>query len=121
MSSTTGTTANRDVRTHYRACHLCEAICGLQISVQQGKIVSIKGDKDDPLSHGHICPKAIALQDIQEDPDRLRKPTLRTAKGWQDIEWDDAYELIATKLLAIHEANGNAGVVWRCFPKVHES
>ena len=59
---------------HYRACHLCEAICGLVIETEGQEILSIKGDKKDPLSRGHICPKAIALKDLHEDPDRLRQP-----------------------------------------------
>ena len=63
--------------THYRACHLCEAICGLVIQTEGEEIVSIKGDPNDPLSRGHICPKAIALKDIHEDPDRLRRPVKR--------------------------------------------
>ena len=60
--------------THHRACHLCEAICGLVIETEGNEILSIKGDPEDPLSRGHICPKAIALRDIHEDPDRLRRP-----------------------------------------------
>ncbi len=44
--------------THYRACNLCEAVCGLEIQVENGEIASIRGDKDDPFSRGHICPKA---------------------------------------------------------------
>ena len=47
--------------THYRACHLCEAICGLEITVEDGAVTAIRGDKADVLSHGHICPKAVAL------------------------------------------------------------
>ena len=59
---------------YHRACHLCEAICGLQITVEAGSITRIKGDPKDPLSRGHICPKAIALKDLHEDKDRLRFP-----------------------------------------------
>ncbi len=46
---------------HYRACNLCEAICGIEITVQAGQRLDIRGDKDDPLSQGYICPKAVAL------------------------------------------------------------
>ena len=53
-----------DNGTHYRNCHLCEAMCGVAIEVRDGHVTSIKGDEDDPLSHGHICPKAVALQDL---------------------------------------------------------
>lgn len=89
--------------THYRACHLCEAICGLKIDVDAGRIVSIRGDENDPLSRGHICPKAVALQDLHEDPDRLRGPVRRvtdTAGGvsWQDIDWEEALQETAERL-----------------------
>jgi anaerobic selenocysteine-containing dehydrogenase len=63
--------------THYRACHLGEAICGLSIRVEDGIVTSIQGDPEDPFSRGYICPKATALADIQDDPDRLRRPLLR--------------------------------------------
>ncbi|MBA4290149.1 MAG: hypothetical protein C0439_14365, partial [Pseudomonas sp.] len=64
---------------HHRACHLCEAICGLSIETETQpdgtvQIRSIKGDPHDTFSRGHICPKAVALQDIQNDPDRIRQP-----------------------------------------------
>ncbi len=57
---------------HYRACNLCEAICGIEIEHENGEILSIKGDKNDPFSRGHICPKALALKDIYEDANRLK-------------------------------------------------
>ena len=63
--------AAQNKRMHYRACNLCEATCGIQIEVQGSKILSIRGDKDDPFSRGYICPKAVALQDIHNDPNRL--------------------------------------------------
>jgi hypothetical protein len=69
-----------DARVTYRACHLCEALCGLEIRTEGERIVSIKGDKDDPFSRGHICPKAVALQDIHTDPDRLRHPVQRVGQ-----------------------------------------
>ena len=67
--------------THYRACNLCEATCGVAIEVCGEEIRSIRGDKDDPFSQGHVCPKAIALQDVQTDPDRLRHPVRRMPEG----------------------------------------
>ena len=61
-------------QTHYRSCNLCEAMCGLEIKLENNEIQSIKGDEKDPFSKGFICPKATALQDIYNDPDRLKKP-----------------------------------------------
>lgn len=106
--------------THYRACNLCEAICGLEITVTDGVISSIKGDKQDPLSRGHICPKAVALKDIQEDPDRLRGPVRKTANGWVPISWDEAFSLVANRLSSIIKASGDDSVgVYFGNPNVH--
>ncbi|NCF19816.1 MAG: molybdopterin-dependent oxidoreductase [Haliea sp.] len=92
---------------HYRACHLCEAICGVVIETEGDEIVSIRGDKDDPLSRGHICPKAVALKDLHEDPDRLRAPVKKTADGqWQEISWEEALDTTARRLVEIHNAHG---------------
>ncbi|HEY8051590.1 MAG TPA: molybdopterin-dependent oxidoreductase [Steroidobacteraceae bacterium] len=114
------TQAQAAERTHYRACNLCEAICGLQIRVRGAQILSIRGDPADPLSRGHICPKAVALKDIHQDPDRLRRPLRRTATGWEEIGWDAALDLAAERLVAISAAHG-AGSVATYFgnPNVH--
>jgi anaerobic selenocysteine-containing dehydrogenase len=98
------------MRTVYRACNLCEAICGLEIKVDGEKIVSIRGDEQDPFSRGHICPKGVALQDIHEDPNRLRRPMKKVGGEWIEIEWDEAFELAAEKLAAIQLQHGNDAV-----------
>lgn len=106
--------------THYRTCNLCEAMCGVAIEVREGQIASIKGDDNDPLSQGHICPKAVALKDLHEDPDRLRKPIRRTADGWQEMEWDDAFDLVASRLHRIRKEQGrNAIGIYLGNPVVH--
>lgn len=110
---------------HHRACHLCEAICGLTIetTTQEGagaRITSIKGDALDSFSRGHICPKAVALQDIQNDPDRLRQPMLRVGSEWQPIEWQAAFDLVAERLFALQQRYGqNAVAVYQGNPSVH--
>lgn len=93
-------------RIHHRACNLCEAICGLEIRVAGEQILSIRPDDADPLSQGHICPKAVALQDLYNDPDRLRRPIRRTADGWVEMEWDAAFDLVADRLCSIVEQHG---------------
>ncbi|MGF2688064.1 molybdopterin-dependent oxidoreductase [Marinobacter sp. DUT-3] len=106
--------------THYRTCHLCEAMCGVAIEVKDGHIASIKGDEDDPLSHGHICPKAVALQDLHEDPDRLKKPIRRTATGWQEMDWDEAFDLVADRLHRVRKEQGRNSIgVYLGNPNVH--
>ena len=107
-------------KTHFQACNLCEAICGLEIKTRGNEIVSIKGDKQDPLSQGHICPKAIALQDIYKDPDRLRQPVKRTADGWQSISWDEAFDEVVGSLKNIQKEYGNNAVaIYQGNPSVH--
>ena len=54
-------------------------------------MLSIKGDKDDPLSRGFICPKGTAMQDIYTDPDRLRYPVKREGDQWVQLSWDEAF------------------------------
>ena len=92
--------------TVYRACHLCEAICGLEIRTQGDEIVSIKGDKDDPFSRGHICPKAVALKEVHEDPDRLRGPVRRNGREWEPIAWDEAFRLVAEGFARVQQRHG---------------
>ena len=78
--------------THFRTCNLCEAMCGLEIKVEEGIVTKIEGDKNDPFSRGHICPKAVAQKDIYEDPNRLKFPVKRTENGWQQMSWEAAFD-----------------------------
>lgn len=108
------------IETRYGACNLCEAICGLEFKVQDGKILSIRGDELDPFSRGHVCPKAVALKDIHEDPDRLRRPVRRVNGSWQEIGWDEAFDLVADRLAEIRTRYGsNAIGVYQGNPSVH--
>ncbi len=86
---------------HARTCHICEANCGILVELDGRKILSIKGNPDHVLSRGHICPKATAIADLQDDPDRLRTPVKRTATGWEAIDWDTAYAEIAARVVAL--------------------
>ena len=109
-------------KTSHRACNLCEAICGLEIEHDGEKVISIRGDKQDPLSRGHICPKAIALQDIYDDPNRLRTPMRRNGTEFEPISWEEAFALVETKLTSIRQAHGNDAVaVYLGNPTVHNS
>ena len=111
---------NSSNRTHHIACNLCEAICGLEIKLEDGQIRSIKGDKLDPVSKGHICPKAVALQDIYNDPDRLRTPIKKTDTGWQEIPWKQAFDEVTAKLQSIQRQHGNNAVgIYLGNPTVH--
>ncbi len=106
--------------THYRTCNLCEAMCGLEIKTENGTITTIAGDKNDAFSRGHICPKAVAMKDIYEDPNRLKTPVKRTADGWKPISWEAAYSEIVDKLKDIQAKHGNNAVgVYQGNPSIH--
>lgn len=106
--------------THYRTCNLCEAMCGIVIETENNQIVSIKGDQDDPFSKGHICPKATALQDIYEDPNRLKYPVRRTADGWEQITWDEAFDAVVAGIKAVQAQHGRDAVgIYQGNPNVH--
>ncbi len=108
--------------THYRACNLCEAICGLRITVDDGRITDLRGDPDDPLSHGAICPKATALIDLHTDPRRLRTPVVRSADGFAPIGWDDAFDLVTQRLREVESRfGGDAVATYLGNPNVHNS
>lgn len=96
-----------NLKKHYRTCNLCEAMCGIEITYEGTKVHSIKGDENDPLSEGHICPKAVALQDIYHDPDRLKTPIRKAATGWEPISWEDAFLEIEKNIKSIREKYGN--------------
>lgn len=87
-------------------CPLCEAICGINVDIEDNKITRIRGNPDDPFSRGYICPKGVALEDLQHDPDRLRKPLRRTPNGWTEISWDDALAEAGDKIGEIQERYG---------------
>ncbi|HEY0392897.1 MAG TPA: molybdopterin oxidoreductase family protein [Candidatus Elarobacter sp.] len=107
---------------HFRACNLCEAICGLEITVENGAIADLRGDALDPLSHGHICPKGNALIDLYADPDRLKTPVRRDGERWSPIGWDEAFDLVAERLKAVVAEHGDDAVgIYLGNPNVHNS
>ena len=107
-------------RTHLRTCHLCEAMCGLRIDLDGDRILRIAGDPDDLMSRGHICPKGVALQDLHDDPDRLRQPVIRQGERWRTAGWTEALDYAAAGLRKVRQDSGNAAVaVYQGNPTVH--
>lgn len=105
---------------HHRTCNICEAMCGVKIEHDGRRVLSIRGDEDDVLSRGHICPKAVALQDLHEDPDRLRRPQRRRGDGWEDVSWDEALDSIAERVVDIQRRHGpNSVALYFGNPTVH--
>ena len=106
-------------RTAYRTCPLCEATCGLELTLDQDQIVSIRGDADDVFSRGFICPKGAALTQLHEDPDRVRTPLIRRGSEFHPASWDEAFSLIDERLSPILAADRNAVAVYLGNPNAH--
>lgn len=100
--------------TRLAACNLCEAICGLQLTITDGAVTGVRGNPEDPLSRGHICPKGVAIADVYTDPDRLTRPVRRVGEGeaatWEEMEWDEALDLVADRLAAVAREHGRDAV-----------
>ena len=107
-------------RTVFRTCPLCEATCGLEIAMDGRQVVRIRGDRDDVFSHGFICPKGSTLKQLQEDPDRLRRPQIRRGSEWKEVSWDDAFAEVQQGLEGVWERHGREAVaIYLGNPNVH--
>ncbi len=107
-------------RTAFRTCPLCEATCGLELTLEGERVTAIRGDRDDILSHGFICPKGYALKELHDDPDRVRTPLLRRSDGSFDaVSWDEAFAFIHSRLTPILDEDRNAVAVYLGNPNAH--
>lgn len=96
--------------THYRICPLCEACCGLEIKVHDGAVTQIRGAAQDPFSRAYLCPKAVALKDLHDDPDRLRTPLIKRDGKHVPASWDEAFAEIARRLPALQAQHGRHAI-----------
>ncbi|HEM46292.1 MAG TPA: molybdopterin dinucleotide-binding protein, partial [Alphaproteobacteria bacterium] len=78
--------------THTKTCPLCEAMCGLRVTVEGGRVTKIRANEDDVWSRGYICPKGTTLGELHHDPDRLRAPLVRRGADLVEVSWEEAYE-----------------------------
>jgi anaerobic selenocysteine-containing dehydrogenase len=91
----------------FATCPLCEATCGLELTLSNDGVDRIRGDADDVFSHGFICPKGASLTELHDDPDRLRTPLVRDAAGdLRPASWDEAFAAIDRRLGAIWDEHG---------------
>jgi anaerobic selenocysteine-containing dehydrogenase len=108
------------LRTEYRTCPFCEATCGLELTLDGDTVTRVKGDDDDVLSHGFICPKATGIKALPEDPDRIRTPLVRDANGdLQPASWDEALAAIDAGLAPILAEDRNAVAAYLGNPNAH--
>jgi anaerobic selenocysteine-containing dehydrogenase len=95
-----------DEHLAFRTCPLCEAGCGLELTVRDGGVTRIRGDRDDVFSHGFICPKGSTLRQLHDDPDRLRRPRVRRDGELVEASWDEAFAAVEAGLGAVIERHG---------------
>jgi anaerobic selenocysteine-containing dehydrogenase len=95
---------------HVRTCSLCEAMCGLRLTVEDGRVTAILPNPDDVWSHGYVCPKGTALADLHTDPDRVRAPLVREGTAWREVSWPDALARVAAGLQGVIARDGLAAV-----------
>jgi anaerobic selenocysteine-containing dehydrogenase len=93
-------------------CRICEPLCGMIASVDDGRLVALRPDKDHPLSAGFACQKGIAFTEVVNDPDRVTTPLRRGPNGFEPVTWDEAMTGIADRLADIHRRHGSGAIGW---------
>jgi formate dehydrogenase major subunit len=102
-------------------CPYCAVGCGMRVYTKEGRVVSIEGDPEHPISRGTLCPKGASVIQIANNPKRVQKPMYRApgAKQWRQVEWDWALDAIArrvkkTRDVTFLEKNSQGQRVNRC-------
>ncbi len=121
-TSTTDTdsTTSESTTTAIRTCPLCEAGCGLELTLTDGAVTRIRGDADDVFSGGFLCPKGTTLGHLHDDPDRLRRPVVKRDGVFVEVDWDEAFATIEAGLLPLLELHGrDASAIYLGNPGAH--
>lgn len=106
--------------TALRICPLCEATCGLTLTIDNGRVTGARGDREDVFSHGFICPKGASFAELDNDPDRLARPMVRRDGVLTEATWDEAYAVIAERLGDVIRDHGGTSVgVYLGNPNAH--
>ncbi|MFJ3619230.1 molybdopterin oxidoreductase family protein [Streptomyces iakyrus] len=100
-------------RTALRICPLCEATCGLTLTIEGTRVTHARGDRDDVFSRGFICPKGASFGAVDSDPDRLRTPLVRRDGELREATWAEAFDAVAAGIRPVVERHGpnSVGVV----------
>lgn len=90
--------------------------CGIVVTVKDGKLVKVEGDPNHPITHGRLCPRCIALDEVEYHPDRILHPMKRDRADrgkdkWEVISWDEAYDLIESKVRKYWKEPGPQGIL----------
>ncbi|KAB1947288.1 molybdopterin-dependent oxidoreductase [Micromonospora sp. ALFpr18c] len=95
------------MRTAHRTCPICDAVCGLRLTLDDhDHVTAVRGDPDDPFSGGYVCPKGASLGRLDEDPDRLRTPMVRDGDQWREVTWEEAFRRVDEGLSGVIAEHG---------------
>nr|WP_233160700.1 molybdopterin-dependent oxidoreductase [Actinophytocola xanthii] len=115
VGNTTGNMAQTPV-----TCPLCEATCGLAVTVEDGRVTGARGDAADVFSRGFVCPKGASIGALHHDPDRLRTPLVRRDGRLVEASWAEAFAEIDRRLSPLLAEHGRDAVaVYAGNPSVH--
>lgn len=94
------------VETRKTFCRFCHVFCGLEVDVEGGRVVEVRGDRDNPVSCGYTCEKGRAEVERIHHPDRLTAPLRRGQGGWEEVGASRALDEIAERLRRVVDAHG---------------
>ncbi|CRK60517.1 Formate dehydrogenase-O, major subunit [Alloactinosynnema sp. L-07] len=110
------------MRTEQVTCPLCEATCGLDVTIDEDRVTTVRGDAADVFSAGYICPKGASIGALHHDPDRLRTPMIKRDGQWHTATWDEAFAEISARLLPIIAEHGKDAVaIYAGNPSIHNT
>ena len=93
-------------RVQHRTCPLCEGMCGVTVTVEGGRAATVRPNKQDSWSLGHICPKGTTLGALHHDPDRLRTPMIRDGSVWKSASWEAAFDRLEMLVEGVRSRHG---------------
>ncbi len=102
--------AGGDVRTEKTYCRICEAHCGLEVTIEGDEVVAVKPDRTHPVSKGYACIKGSALGELHHDPDRVNTPLKKVNGAWQRIGWPQAIAEIGSRISTLQKRHGKRSV-----------
>lgn len=107
QSMTSQSELARKITIRQTVCGICSGTCGINIKMEDGRVVDIEGDGDHPVSSGHLCPKGRAIPELFNTSDRLQYPLKKTGlDSWEEICWDEAYQILVQRLMKLREKYG---------------
>ncbi len=93
-------------QTHQTFCRICESLCGLDVDVDNGKVVDIRPDNNHVTTRGFACPKGLKQHHLFDSPDRLKQPLKRVGNNYEPISWEQALGEIGAKLQRLVREDG---------------